>query len=114
MDFKHNDNENTTFDRNRVPRYVLIIDFMFSANFFVAMVMYGVSIALQVINNNSLTLSQFILIVGAFFIASFEASSMYQDWDAYANRFVFRPQIRKRIVKRITNSKPDSKQKHTK
>ena len=87
---------------------------MFSAIFFVAMIMYGVAIALQVINNNSLTLSQFILIVGAFFIASFEAFDMHQDWDAYVNRFVFRPRIRKRIVKRITNSKPDSKQKHTK
>ena len=53
--------------------------------------MYGVAIALQVINNNNLTLLQFTLIVGAFFIASFEASSMHQDWDAYANRFVFRP-----------------------
>lgn len=114
MDFKHNDDENTTFDRNLVPRYALIIDFMVSAAFFVAMVMYGVAIALQVINNNSLTLSQFTLIVGAFFIASFEVSSMHQDWDAYANRFVFKPQIRKRIVKRITNNKPDSKQKHTK
>ena len=101
-------------DRNRVSRYILIIDFMFSAIFFVAMIMYGVAIALQVINNNSLTLSQFTLIVGAFFIASFEVSDMRQDWDAYANRFVFRPKIRKRIVKRITNSKPDSKQKHTK
>lgn len=113
MDFKHDD-ENTVLDRNRVSRYILIIDFMFSAIFFVAMIMYGVAIALQVINNNSLTLSQFILIVGAFFIASFEASDMHQDWDAYANRFVFRPHIRKRIVKRITNNKPDSKQKHTK
>lgn len=113
MDFKHDD-ENTRFDRNRVSRYTLIIDFMFSANFFVAMIMYGVSIALQVINNNSVTLSQFILIVGAFFIASFSMSNMHQDWDAYANRFVFRPQIKKRIVKRITNSKPDPKQKHTK
>lgn len=113
MDFKHN-NENTTFDRSRVPRYALIIDFMVSAAFFVAMIMYGVAIALQVINNNSLTLLQFTLIVGAFFIASFEASSMHQDWDAYANRFVFKPQIRKRIVKRVTNDKPDSKQKHTK
>ena len=113
MDFKHDD-ENTVIDRSRVPRYVLIIDFITSAAFFVAMVMYGVAIALQVINNNNLTLSQFTLIVGAFFIASFEVSSMHQDWDAYANRFVFKPQIRKRIVKRITNSKPDSKQKHTK
>lgn len=113
MDFKHDD-ENTVMDRSRVPRYALIVDFMVSAAFFVAMIMYGVAIALQVINNNSLTLLQFTLIVGAFFIASFEESSMHQDWDAYANRFVFRPQIRKRIVKRITNSKPDSKQKHTK
>ena len=113
MDFKHDD-ENTVLDRNRVHRYVLLIDFMFSAAFFVAMVMYGVAIAVQVINNNSLTLSQFTLMVGAFFIASFEVSDMHQDWDAYANRFVFRPQIRKRIVKRITNNKPDSKQKHTK
>lgn len=113
MDFKHDD-ENTVIDRSRVSRYILIIDFMFSAIFFVAMITYGVAIALQVINNNSLTLSQFILIVGAFFIASFNISDMHQDWDAYANRFVFRPQIRKRIVKRITNDKPDSKQKHTK
>lgn len=113
MDFKHDD-ENTTFDRNRVSRYALIIDFMFSANFFVAMIMYGVSIALQVINSNNLTLLQFTLIVGSFFIASFNISSMHQDWDVYVNRFVFKPQIRKRIVKRITNSKPDSKQKHTK
>ena len=113
MDFKHDD-ENTVLDRSRVPRYVLIIDFMFSANFFVAMIMYGVSIALQVINSNNLTLLQFTLIVGSFFIASVNVSSMHQDWDAYANRFVFRPQIRKRIVKRITNDKADSKQKHTK
>ena len=113
MDFKHDD-ENTVMDRSRVPSYALIVDFMVSAAFFVAMIMYGVAIALQVMNNNSLTLLQFILIVGAFFIASFEVSDMHQDWDAYANRFVFRPQIRKRIVKRITNDKPDSKQKHTK
>lgn len=113
MDFKHDD-ENTVLDRNRVSRYILIIDFMFSAIFFVAMIMYGVAIALQVINNNSLTLLQFTLIVGAFFIASFNISDMHRDWDAYVNRFVFRPQIKKRIVKRITNSKPDSKQKHTK
>lgn len=114
MDFKHNDDENTTFDRNRVPRYALIIDFMVSAAFFVAMIMYGVAIALQVINSNSLTLLQFTLIVGSFFIASVSMSNMHQDWNIYANRFVFKPQIRKRIVKRITNSKPDSKQKHTK
>lgn len=113
MDFKHDD-ENTVMDRSRVPRYALIIDFITSAAFFVAMIMYGVAIALQVINNNSLTLLQFTLIVGAFFIASFEESSMHQDWNAYANRFVFRPQIKKRIVKRITNDKPDPKQKHTK
>ena len=113
MDFKHDD-ENTVLDRNRVSRYILIIDFMFSAIFFVAMVMYGVAIALQAINNNSLTLSQFTLVVGAFFIASFEVSDMHQDWDSYANRFIFKPKVRKRIVKRITNSKPDSKQKHNK
>ena len=114
LDFKHNDNENATRARNQAPRYILIIDFMISAAFFVAMVMFGVSIALRVMNNNNPTLLQFNLIVGVFFIAGFNISIMHQDWDAYANRFVFKPQIKKRIVKRITNSKPDPKQKHTK
>lgn len=118
LDFKHNDNENATRARNQAPRHILIIDFMISAVFFVAMVMFGVSLALRVMNNNNLTLSQFNLIVGIivgiFFIAGFNISIMHQDWDAYVNRFIFKPKVRKRMVKRITNSKPDSKQKHTK
>ena len=34
MNFKHDYDENTVIDRNRVSSYILIIDFMFSAIFF--------------------------------------------------------------------------------
>lgn len=113
LSFNHKDNEDTAFDRSKAPRYVLIIDFIVSAAFFVLMVMYGVSDALRVMNSDRLSLLQFSLIVFFFFIAGLDMSNMYQDWNAYTNRFIFKSIVKKRMVKRSTNSKIDSKRKNT-
>lgn len=113
LSFNHKDNEDTAFDRSKVSRYVLIIDFIVSAAFFVLMVMNGVSDALRVMNSDRLSLLQFSLIVFFFFIAGLDMSNMYQDWNAYTNRFIFKSIVKKRMVKRSTNSKIDSKRKNT-
>lgn len=114
LSFNHKNNEDTAFDRSKVSRHVLIIDFIVSAAFFVLMVMYGVSDALRVMNSDRLSLLQFSLIVGFFFIAGLDISSMYQDWNAYTNRFIFKSRVKKRMVKYSTNRKIDPKRKHTK